>query len=395
MLSLLAFMMACGVKPHFLVLCLGWGAWWIFDPAKPWRHTRPLPLIALSPLLLIVSPLPTFVSNYLGSSALLGGGMESGMKGGAPLVKMLAASLQFLTAQLQLPVVPGADGFSAMLQNLPACQWLQRQVMQFRPGVEAVAMIDDASFGLIHFAMTVMGVILGWKSGDRLTRWLTVTAAGGFLMAGAVVVPETIGRSFFGFGVLLFIPALRYFATRGGPRVPLMCAAAVAAGIAAMILNPSCPAWPSRRIEETARNAGKTGLAGMLGRYHAYQERALTGTGMLEPVPAGATVAVLARGFTPLVALWTPDWRRNRIEFIQRLSARDFESRNYQWLIVAANSRETYPERAEYYSNLGGWEVELAKDFLPTLSGGPERWTLYRKSAGNDPQPGHSASPHP
>jgi hypothetical protein len=378
-LSLLAFMMGCGVKPHFLVLGVGWGAWWLFDPGKPWKYTKPFALVVSSLPVLWVSPLPIFISNHLASGSIFGSGIKEGLEGGSPGLKTIAASLQFLSAQLQLPLMPGAERISAVLQNFGPFQTLQHQVPKFQPMVGLIPIIDSASFGLIHFGMIVAGLALGWRMTDRRLRWLAVFAVAGFLMAGATVVPGTIGRSFLGFGAILIIPAVAGLARQNGVWVPMMSAIAVGSGFLAMVLNPSSPAWPSRTMEDFLKSSEKTGWVEKLDRYHSYQERANTGSGFLDPVPKGETVAVLLRGLTPTVGLWTPDWRDHRIAFVHHLLVGEFQARGGEWLMIGENASEMFPEQVASYQKLLGWKVVREESFLPTLSGGPERWTLYQR----------------
>lgn len=378
-LSLLAFMLACGVKPHFLVLGAGWGTWWLLDPAKPWRQTKPIHLALLGSLAVVVSPLPIFISNYHAAGSFLGSGMTEGTEGGNPLLKISSASIQFLTAQLQLPVTPGAEFISRTIRDFGPFQTLRNHFPKFQPGVGVVPIIDAASFGLIHFGMIVVGIVAGWKTADRRLRWLMAFAIFGFLAASTKVVPTTIGRSFFGFGALLVPAAVIGLAKTSNGRVAAIAAVAVLAGFLTMILNPSCPAWPSRMAGNLAVRSGKTQLAEKLTRYHDYQKRAATGVGVLDPVQEGESVAVLVRAGTPLVGLWTPDWRRHRIGFVHHLPPEKLEPKGYQWLLVGANARENYPGQFEAFNERKGWEIVREENYLPTLTGGYERWTLYRK----------------
>jgi hypothetical protein len=378
-LSLLAFMLACGVKPHFLVLGAGWGAWWLFDPAKPWRQTKPIHLALLGSLALVASPLPIFISNYHAAGSFLGSGMKEGLEGGNPLLKMTAASIQFLTAQLQFPVTPGAEHISRVIQDFSPFQSLRHHFPKFQPGVGVVPLIDAASFGSFHFALIIFGIISGWKIADRRFRWLMVFAVAGFLAAGSKVVPTTIGRSFFGFGALLIPPAIMGLAQASNARVAAIAAIAVLAGLLSMVLNPSCPAWPYRMAENLAVRSGKSQLAEKLSRYHDYQKRAIIGVGFLDPVPTGETVATLVRAGTPLVGLWTPDWHRHRIEFVHHLPPGELEPKGYHWLLVGANARETYPSQFEACNGREGWKMVREESYLPTLTGGYERWVLYRR----------------
>ncbi len=380
-LSLLALMMACGIKPQFLVLGAGWGFWWIFDPSKPWKHTPLAGLAVAGPLALLVSPLPVFVLNHLASGKFMGAGMAPGVESGSALLKAVAATLQFFAAQLQVPVMPGAERITAALQSPGFVRAIHAEIPQFGPEVLMIPIIDKAGFGLIHFGLLAAGVALGLRLRDRRLWWVAGFVAGSFLLAGSQVVPETIGRSFLGFGALLVPLAVAGLAPVRRGWLVAWCVAGISGGFVAMILNPSCPAWPSRMVERMAGEAGKTGAAEKLERYHAYQERAATGKGFLDPVPPGEPVAVLVRGFTPLTGLWTPDWRRHRIDFVHEIPAGEFAAGEHDWLLIGDNAVETFPGQVEEYRGLDGWEIVREDAYLTTLSQGPERWVLYRRTS--------------
>lgn len=379
-LSLIAFMMACGIKPQFLVLGLGWGAWWIFSSSKPWKHTKTLPLAIFGSLALLVSPLPVFISNYLATNSFLGAEMKSGMETGTILFKSVSSPLQFLSAQLQLPVMPGADKISSTIQSFPPFQTINAQIPKFEPGVVMIPTIDGVSFGLVHFGLLILGLALTIRTNrSPLFIYILVFVCVGFLIAGSKVVPGTIGRSFAGF-IALLTPLAIYglIKLKTNWQIPL-CAAAILAGFTAMILNPSSPAWSSRLIEKTANESRKTGVADKLSQYHAYQLRAETGVGFLDPVPRDETIAILVRGFTPIAGLWTPDWKKHHIEFVHQIPPETFQTSHHTWLLIADNASEQFPEITESYRQLEGWQEVSKKPFRPLLSRDPETWTLYKR----------------
>lgn len=379
-LSLIPFMMACGVKPQFLVLGLGWGLWWLLGSGKPWKHTK-IPALALAvPFALLVSPLPVFVLNYQDSGTIFGRELSS-MVGGSvsPLLKIIAATFQFLVAQTQLPVMPGAEGISERIQSFSPFREIQSRIPQFEPGVGMIEIIDRASFGLVHFALICGGAALAFRTKDNLFRSLVAVAVLGFFIAAAKVVPNTIGRSFIGFiAIALPLTAWGLAASKSMWMKPA-CIAAALAGLLSMLLNPSSPAWPSRSLQAYASASGKTGLAEKLERYHAYQERAQTGVGFLAPVPQGEPVAALVRGFTPVVGLWTPDWRCHRIDFVHALDPGKFQESSHRWLLIGDRAIESVPGQVAAYRSLPGWRIISDKEFRPVLSQAPEKWTLYER----------------
>jgi hypothetical protein len=377
-LSLIAFMMACGMKPQFLVLGLGWGAWWLLDSGKPWKHTKLPHLAVFGSLALLVSPLSTFLSNHLATGSFMGSGMETSMESGSFFQKTLIASAQFLSAQLQLPLMPGADRIGESIASIPFLKSGDNPI-PFEHGLLMIPVIDWASYGLIHSALLVVGVVLALRHAEPRLRWVIVFALIGFLIAGAKVVPSTIGRSFAGF-LAIATPLAIIGLLRLRPRwQTLTCVTGILAGFAAIILNPSSPVWPSGKAEAFAVKSGKAGVAEKLARYNTYRERAATGVHFLDPVPSGERVAILVRGFTPIVGLWTPDWKKHRIEFTHDTPAEEFQASDRNWLLIADNAGEQFPGIIRQYRELDGWSEVSRRQYRPLLSRPPETWTLYHR----------------
>ncbi|MGJ8642763.1 MAG: hypothetical protein ACSHX9_05090 [Luteolibacter sp.] len=378
-LSLVAFMMACGVKPQFLVLGLGWGLWWLFGEGKPWKNTCIRSLAVAAPLALLVSPLPIFILNHQATGSFLGVELMPEAVQTSALHNVLAAALQFLFAQLQLPFVPGAERISTIVQTFGPFEALHSKVPKFEPGFAMIQTIDGASLGLFHAVLICAGIFLSLRAKKNLHRGLLMIAIIGFVIAGAKVVPGTIGRSFVGFAAILLPLAITGLAGIEIRRLKLFCIIAMLVGAFSLVLNPSSPAWPSRTLESYAKESGKTGIADKLGRYHAYQERAQTGIGILAPVQKGDSVAVLMRTGIPTVGLWSPSWQQHQIEFIHNLDIEKFITSNHRWLLIGDSSKEYLPKQFETYGSLPGWKVVSEKQYLPTLTQGSDKWTLYRR----------------
>ena len=378
-LSLLPFMMACGVKPQFLVLGLGWGLWWILGNGKPWKHT-PIPaLMAFVPVALLISPLPVFVMNFQATESFLGNGVENG-DAGSPAWNALAATIQFLFSQLQLAVMPGAEKISLAVQSLGYVEALHSRIPKFIPGVTMIPIIDSASLGLVHFSLVCLGIVYAFGAAKSLHRLLLVSGILAFVVAGAVIVPETIGRSFIGFVTILLPLAAAGLSKLSSKWLMPLTSLAIASGAIAMILNPSSPAWPSDQLEAYAIHSGKPGIAEKLHRYNAYRERSDVGGGILDIVPEGEAVGLLLRGGTPQVGIWLPDWRRHRLFFVHGIEVDDFQSQTHRWLLIGDNAKEFFPKQSRAYASMAGWEVAARKSFRPTLSQAPENWILYRKT---------------
>ncbi|BCX48294.1 PMT family glycosyltransferase 4-amino-4-deoxy-L-arabinose transferase [Haloferula helveola] len=378
--SLLGLLLASSAKPQFLTLGLPWLFWWATAPGQPWKQVRWQWLAAACPVFVAVSPLPLLFTQLLQTGALggdaVGGGESSGW------VTMVGAGLlQSTVAQAQLPVFPGADWLSGQIGSLPILSSISQSLPKFEPRVTTVPLIDEASFGAIHFSILVvwlwMGVVrcgrFGWV-------WLAcVTAA--FLFACSQVFVATMGRSFAGYGFALFPLAILGASRMSGSRwFRSLCGVAILTGFATLVVNPSAPLWPARDFRARAESAGSEALVSKLDKYLSYQERARTGRGILSPVPGGEPVAILVRPVTPILALWQPDWRSHQIDYVNHLPVEDFLKSDRNWLVVAANAEQSHPSAFALYSSLPGWSVVSEQTYLPNIRQGGETWRLYRRS---------------
>jgi hypothetical protein len=377
--SLLALVLASNVKPQFLVLGMGWGLWWLFGPQQLYKRTPWKVMLLAIPLLILLSPLPLLWGNLQLTHTLTGeaSGALSATHASAPL-KALAGAILFAVSQLQLPFMPCVSMLNAALSQIPGFADIHQLIPKFSPGVSPVAMIDNSSFGLVHGILFAIGILLAWRR-YRPTRWLCLTAGAGFLLAASQVSVGSIGRSFMGFGALL-MPAIAVGLARLGRRKSLALASlATLTGLAALILNPSHPLWPSRPLELQASRHGWDRLRDNLINYNSYRQRADTGKGILDAVPSGEPVAALFRSVTPLINLWTPDWRKHRIEFTQNQDLQKLNQGPFQWLVVGDKAIEEFPEMVSMITSSPHWEKVTQRTYLPNIQQGPETWTLYCK----------------
>jgi hypothetical protein len=154
---------------------------------------------------------------------------------------------------------------------------------------------------------------------------------------------------------------------------------AILCGFTTLVINPSSPLWPSRKLETIDTQRDYTGLVSKLETYHAYQLRAETGRGILDPVPAGDEVALLFRHLTPISPIWTPDWKAHRFQFVHHTPPADFVHGTTRWLLVGDNAAGQFPTAHSAYTQLPGWEIVSEKTYLPNIRQGPETWSLYQK----------------
>lgn len=376
--SLLALVLAANAKPNYLVLGLPWLLWWCFAAGKPWKQVSWWILVLAAPLYTLVSPLPLIASNLWIDGDLLDG--ENATQA-SPWLMVAAGFLQFVSAHCQLPVFPGHGVVNEIFSKVPGYAVLSQAVEKFHPGVPFLTTIDSASFGLIHTIAAGIGVFSFWRGRFKSGSLWVAAVLIPFLIACSQFMPSTIGRSFIGFLTLLFPAAVAGLAAMAHRKpAAIVQLAACLTGLFMLVINPSAPLWPAVTMGRLANKNGMPYMAKQIDEYLAYQERASTGVGILDPVPHGQTVAVLIRQVTPVSPLWQPDWRRHRISFVNDIPPAEFSTGTHQWLLIAENVKEFQPEAFDAYSNLPLWEKISEREYLPTLRQGPEMWTLYRKS---------------
>ena len=384
--SLLALVLAANAKPQFLVLGLPWLAWWILAPGRPWKQIPWPALAAAAPIFLLLSPLWILFENHRIAGNLVGSlaALDTPAKA-PPWIMAPAGLIQLTVAQLQLPVLPASGKITALIHAIPFVDSLRAALPAFHPEVRQLTLTDRASLGLVHLVLLVTGLILAAiltprHAAPRAWPWIAAFLFG-VIVSTTQVVPTTIGRSFAGFFALLLPLAAIGLACRGAGLLPrAACLAAILTGAAALVLNPAAPLWPSKTIQSIAETRGAAGPAAALASYNAYQKRAATGTGILDPVPGGETVGVLVRRITPVSTLWQPDWRARRIEFVNHIDPETFATGPVRWLVVADNAAEFLPDETARYKNLPGWEKVRHHTYHPTLAQGPETWTLHHRT---------------
>lgn len=377
--SLLALILASSAKPQFLTLALPWLAWWLFASGKPWKRVSWWVLAVACPFYLLVSPLPQMIMQYLEYGSL-SGEPKSVTETAGPFQMMLAGSIQFSVIQLQLPVFPGNGSFNDLIRSMPGMDALGKGIPKFAPGVGIMPIIDNASVGLLHTFLLVV-ICLAAVRYDRKRTLLYIGAVLlAFLIASSQIVVSTMGRSFAGY-LLLLAPIASFGAAKlmNHKFFRAYIILVIAAGMGSLIINPSAPLWPAKLLQSKLEKSGKKRIAVQVDQYLSYQGRALTGEGILDQVPEGKAVGVLIRPVTPVAALWQPDWRSHRIWYVDQTNPRDFAEGECEWLLLAGFAAEAFPELAEQYQNLPGWEIVTEREYLPNISQGYDTWTLYHR----------------
>lgn len=374
--SLLAVVLASNVKPQFLLLGLAWLAWWLLGSNRPWKQVRWWQLAALSPAYVMVSPLLKLADNFATTASISGAPQNDSANSLSFLATIPVNCIQFLFSQLQLPVMPGVSRLNEWLMEIPLFSSIKIAMPKFGPGLTEIPLIDNASLGLVHMGLACIGCMAGWKHANKESRAMLITGILVFLLAASQVSVSTLGRSFMGFSVLALPLAITGLTKL---RSPAPMAIAMLAGVVTLVLNPSHPLWPCD-ITESFLRKHRYPLADKLGTYNLFRQRALTGKGILEGVPRGATVAVLVRQITPITNLWRPDWRAHEIRFVHNLGTAEFEKKDTDWLIICDKAVEQFPESSNAYRRLAEeWQMVRRIEYRPTIQQGSEAWTLYHR----------------
>ena len=376
---LLAIVLAANAKPQFLLAGCVWLLWFFADRTKPWKAVDWRWVFAAAPLFTLVSPIPWLLEGYFMDGSLTGDNSSSA-EGAGTLTMMIAGTVQFLAIQFQLPVFPGAPAFNSILRELPGFSALGEAVPKFSPGVSMISQIDNASFGLFSFSLICAGLAGGYFVSGKFKLYALLSAAVIFLIASSIVVPATIGRSFAGFVIIVFPIAcagLAGFAKHAWFRS--VCLIVIVSGVICMILNPSAPLWPVERVKNLVEDKKMPSVVSALEKYQEYRLRADTGRGILDEVPNGEEVGVMLRTVTPVVALWQPDWRKNRIFYINNIPPEQFATGTTNWMLVAGKSVEYHPTAYRDYTSLPGWEIVKTEEYLSTIAQGADTWNLYKR----------------
>lgn len=307
-LSALALTLACGTKPHYIVLGGPWILWFVSDRTAPWRFVPWRHLSWLLPMALFVSPLPAFLINTVETGTFKGVDTAGDLSGGNPLLNIILGSLSFAWQSLQPPLNPLAGVWNHLIQGSALLESAVGKVPRFGLNVSYAQIVDSASVGFF----VMIPCLLGWLFSFRLKassefRWIALAGILGFLLAVSQVVPGSIGRSFMGFMFLLLplaMVGLSQFSDKANRR---MIIAALLGAIVSIAFDASRPLFPARHFMTAMEATGLTPKAGipLLENFLAFRERADAGVSLYHQIPPNSRVVVISGGGDPLVALWT------------------------------------------------------------------------------------------
>lgn len=285
-LSGLAFSLAANVKPHYAVLALPWLIWLFASHQQPWRHLLTLKLIPIAVVILVCSPLITLVSNHFIHGSI--SGELDNLSFGSPVLNIVLGSVLLAWAAAQWTVNPLAGPLNARLDSLLNQTWLGENYPKFRLGFTELSIVDSASTGFVVFLLCGLGLILALRIRKQIPIWSWIALSAGIfgiLVALSQVVPQTLGRSFMGFFVLLFPVCMFGLARLPSKLLGFFVFIAVGSASFSVAFSPSHPLWPAKTILNQIPQ-----LETIAHRYLAFQQRGLAGKDILAELPSNVSV---------------------------------------------------------------------------------------------------------
>jgi hypothetical protein len=378
----LALALAANGKAHYAVLALPWLIWFFASKSKPLRSVRWAWAVPITLLVLLCSPLPTFVSNHIYYGSFKGPAGDEGFGLGGPLLNLTLGSAMMLWQLFQPPINP----FARKLENLNA-SWIESTGVaelapRFSLGSRELSMVDSASIGLVVGILLCLGLIRAFRRRQHVPRWLwfsAVAGLAGFLIAVSQVVPGTLGRSFLGLtvpAIPLCLWGLNHFSRKQLVGAAIFTLVAATAGIVA---SPSHPLWPAKTIITSTPR-----LSEPLGEYLVVQERGYAGKKLLDALPPGiGEIGVLPTHDQSLVHLWKVGNTTTAVRFFGTRTTIDqlYNSPPSHFLLIGSPSKKDhYYGLAESLQSDPRFTAVGSQSFVSKLQRGKEPWTVYRKN---------------
>ena len=376
-LSGLALCIACGTKPHFLVLSLPWGLWFLFARPSPWRHFPWKQLYWLLPVILFTSPFLSFLINWAETGSYKGAIELEDFVGGNPFYNILFGGISFIWQSLQPPINPFAGMINSKLGDPLIIGFAQEMVPRFSFRIGYLQIVDGASAGLVFLVLC----LIGWGFSLRMkgltaVRWVAVTGIAGFILAASQVVPGSIGRSFMGF-LFLLVP-LAIFGLR---RLPdrwlgaLMGLLLFSASLT-LIFDASRPFLPpvsglltSPFIDEKYRPFLKS--------FTGFRQRATAGSDLFERIPDGSQIVIISGAGDPLVEAWNKT-RPKAVYLAPAHASLDWvKSMKPDAIVVTGTGPEMHSDLIKKIAL--NYHLVGSEDYLVRLRHGYQKWELYAK----------------
>ena len=370
--------LAANTKPHFAVLALPWVLWAIFSSSKPLAKVRWKWALPAAAIVLICSPVPTFLSNYAHYGSATGPAGDGGFSLGPPWSNIWMGGVMMVWSVLQPPINPFAKQSEQFADSFIHQTGLHDLPSRFNLTCREVPVVDGASLGLVAALALGIGVVIALRKYRRMPLWPLLSALAGLAGISIViiqVVPSTLGRSFLGFLVLMIPLGIAGLVRLKRRWIIGASVCSLLASLAPLVLAPGRPLWPVRTI---ARN--HPGLSSYLEPYLAFQERATAGKSLVGKIPPQAReVGILANGDQNLIHLWGTRDSEHHVRFFPAdVTLDDLAARGPEFLILAGAIHGAYLGLAHKFANDPRFSIVATEYYQTRNDRGREPWTLIR-----------------
>lgn len=379
----LALALAANGKAHFAVLALPWLLWFFFSRNKPLHSVKWAWTIPVALLVLLCSPLPTFVSNHIQYGSFKGQAGDVGFGLGGPLLNLILGSGMMIWQIFQPPINPFARTLEAWNDSWIQASGIAELAPRFGLSARELATVDSASLGLIVGVVLCLGLLRAVRNWRAVARWQWFAASAGlagFFIAVSQVVPGTLGRSFLGLLVLLIPLSMTGLASLPRKWIVISGTLASATAAASLIFSPAHPLWPAKTVIRSSPR-----LSASLGKYLAFQERGTAGRSLVDKIPANTReIGVLANGDQSLASLWNKGQNQPRVRFFPAsITAADLFADGPECILLIGVSED--PSLKPYGAVMDdllrnpSYSVVAQESYTSMLERGPEPWILIHR----------------
>ena len=363
-LSLLSAALLTGAKPTNLPLLLPWA----FAFVPTWRVwlARPLTLVAIIPLALGTSFLPTAALNAIHCGDWSGAAAEHVKFDAAPAWLLLLANGTMVTlANIAPPVCPFASAWNHAVDALTPASLAARWDRQFGPGVAHLTELQveeeaGAGFGItILLGLSLLAVVSGWRRrakpqavpSGNLVLWLVCLAPWVSLLYLMAKLDFRSGPRylaayypFLGMGLLLS-PAQAGLIRRNWWRSWALLSCGLAGLL--LVISPARPLWPAgwfiQHYGPSLKSSRLVSLA--VNAYEAKSRRSEVFAPVIALLPADAKIIGFSADDFPETSLWKPFGSRRILHVKTGDSGEEVRQRGIRYMLVTMESpQETWPQ---------------------------------------------------
>lgn len=401
LLACLGMALASGAKFSNIPLGIVWII--IILPASRLLLCAPLRCLALAPILILTSFLPTAWLNHKYCGDWTGMAVEpTKLTGGDPLL-FVSWNIPYLLIQNTVPpIFPFSQQWNhAVTSRIPpdlnrkleanfqadAAKWITHEIM-----IE-----ENAPLGLGIVSLLIVGSIGAFQLRHRAPRsffpreqkllWLVF--AGAIIAISPIILKSGLngsGRYLAPHYLLLILPFLTFPGLKVFMRGKLWKTSVLICFLAlflTMILSPARPLWPALTVLKSL-NAGNSSSS-ILNRawsvYTVYRERPTAFEPIMRHVPEDAICVGLLSANTPETSFWKPFGKRRIVHITASDTPESIRNRGIEYIVAGQRSMEenNFPD-IKVWCELNHADI-IATEFFPVMvRKGSEPWFLLKLS---------------